>query len=166
MAGRGSAGRRHAPRARCGPSLRPGDQVGPGEGRGHAIVRRRGVAGWPARPSSRYARRRRVRLVAERDVRLYNPPLQVVGFVGTRRGDPDRGPQVRLRGDEAALRMLSDGEMAWIEGPRRQELATIIVDDAVPKGGVVVRDIAGLVVSEIVTLRKPDLDTPPRKDLV
>jgi hypothetical protein len=73
---------------------------------------------------------------------------------------------VRLRGDEAALRMLSDGEMAWIEGPRRQELATIIVDDAVPKGGVVVRDIAGLVVSEIVTLRKPDLDTPPRKDLV
>jgi hypothetical protein len=73
---------------------------------------------------------------------------------------------VRLRGEEAALRMLSDGEMAWIEGPRRQELATIIVDDAVPKGGVVVRDIAGLVVSEIVTLRKPDLDTPPRKDLV
>lgn len=99
-------------------------------------------------------------------MRLYNPPLQVVGFVGTRRGDLDRGPQVRLRSDEAALRMLSDGEMAWIEGPRRQELATIIVDDAVPKGGVVVRDIAGLVVSEIVTLRKPDLDTPPRKDLV
>jgi hypothetical protein len=78
-------------------------------------------------------------------MRLYNPPLQVVGFLGTRRGDPDRGPQVRIRGDEAALRMF---------------------DDAVPKGGVVVRDIAGLVVSEIVTLRKPDLDTPPRKDLV
>lgn len=98
--------------------------------------------------------------------RLYNPPLQVVGFLGTRRGDPDRGPQVRLRGDEAALRMLSDGEMAWIEGPRRQELTTVVVDDAVPKGGVVVRDVAGLVVSEIVTLRKLDLDTPPRKDLV
>lgn len=64
------------------------------------------------------------------------------------------------------MRMLSDGEMAWIQGPRRQELATIIVDDKVPKGGVVVRDIAGIVVSEIVTLRKPDLDTPPRKDLV
>jgi hypothetical protein len=62
--------------------------------------------------------------------------------------------------------MLSDGEMAWVEGPRRQELATIVVDDKVPKGGVVVRDIAGIVVSEIVTLRKPDLDTPPRKDLV
>ena len=98
-------------------------------------------------------------------MRLYNPPLQVVGFIGTRLGDPDRGPQVRLRGDEAALRMLSPGEMAWIQGPRRQELATVIIDDAVPKGGVVVRDIAGLTVSVIVTLRKPDLDTPPRRDL-
>lgn len=98
--------------------------------------------------------------------RLYNPPLQVVGFLGTRRGDPDRGPQVRLRGDEAALRMLQDGEMAWIEGPRRQELATVIIDDAIPKGGVVVRDVAGLAVSEIITIRKPDLDTPPRRDLV
>ena len=98
--------------------------------------------------------------------RLFNPPLQVVGFIGTRKGDAERGPQVRLRGDEAALRMLTNGEMAWIQGPRRQELATIIVDDAVPKGGVVVRDISGLTVSEIVTLRKPDLDTPPRRDLV
>jgi hypothetical protein len=84
---------------------------------------------------------------------LYNPPLQVVGFLGTRRGDPERGPQVRLRSDEAALRLLSDGEMAWI-------------DDAVPRGGVVVRDITGLAVSEIVTLRKPDLDSPPRRNLV
>lgn len=98
--------------------------------------------------------------------RLYNPPLQVVGFLGTRRGDVERGPQVRLRGEEAALRMLTDGEMAWIQGPRRQELATIVIDDAVPKGGVVVRDIAGLTVSEIITIRKPDLDSPPRKDLV
>lgn len=98
--------------------------------------------------------------------RLYNPPLQVVGFLGTRRGDAERGPQVRLRGDEAALRMLINGEMAWVQGPRRQELATIVIDDAVPKGGVVVRDIAGLTVSEIVTLQKPDFDSPPRKDLV
>ena len=98
--------------------------------------------------------------------RLYNPPLQVVGFVGTRRGDPERGPQVRLRSDEAALRMLGDGEMAWVEGPRRQELAPVVIDDAVPKGGVVVRDIAGLAVSEIVTLRRPDLDSPPRRNLV
>lgn len=97
---------------------------------------------------------------------LYNPPLQVVAFVGTRRGDADRGPQVRLRGDEAALRMLTSGELAWVEGPRRQELATVVVDDAVPKGGVVIRDIAGLVVSEIVRLTKPDLDRPPQHDHV
>lgn len=97
---------------------------------------------------------------------LFNPPLQVVGFLGTRRGDPERGPQVRLRGDEAALRLLSDGEMAWVQGPRRQELATVVIDNAVPKGGVVVRDITGLAVSEIVRLQKPDMDTPPRKDLV
>jgi hypothetical protein len=97
---------------------------------------------------------------------LYNPPLQVVGFLGTRRGDPDRGPQVRIRGDEAALRMLSDGEMIWVQGPRRQELATVVIDNAVPRGGLVVRDIPGLAVSEIVRLQKPDYDTPPRRDVV
>lgn len=94
---------------------------------------------------------------------LYNPPLQVVAFMGTRRGDPERGPQVRVRSDEAALRLLSDGELAWVQGPRRQELATVIIDDAVPKGGVVVRDIAGIVVSEIVRLVKPDLDSGPSR---
>lgn len=98
--------------------------------------------------------------------RLYNPPLQVVGFLGTRRGDPERGPQVRLRGEDAALRMLIEGEMAWVEGPRRQELAAVVIDEAVPKGGVVIRDISGLAVSEIITIRKPDLDTPRRRDLV
>ncbi len=91
--------------------------------------------------------------------RLYNPPLQVVAFLGTRRGEPDRGPQVRIRGDEAALRMVQDGEMVWVQGPRRQELATVRVDDAVPKGGVVLRDVTGLAVSEIVRIVKPDLDT-------
>ena len=97
--------------------------------------------------------------------RLFNPPLQVVGFVGTRKSDVERGPQVRLRGDEAALRMLADGEMAWMQGPRRQELVPVVIDDSVPKGGVVVRDVSGVAVSEIITLRKPDLDTPPRRNL-
>lgn len=90
--------------------------------------------------------------------KYYNPPLQVVAFVGTRKGDPDRGPQVRLRSEEAALRLLSDGELVWVQGPRRQELATVVIDDDVPKGGVVVRDVAGLTVSEIVRLSKPDFD--------
>jgi hypothetical protein len=59
--------------------------------------------------------------------------------------------------------MLSNGELAWVNGPRRQELATVVIDDSVPKGGVVVRDIAGLVVSEIVRLTKPDLDRDPER---
>jgi hypothetical protein len=62
--------------------------------------------------------------------------------------------------------MLVDGEMAWVQGPRRQELAAVVIDEAVPRGGVVVRDITGLAVSEIITLRKPDVDTPPPRDLV
>jgi uncharacterized protein involved in tellurium resistance len=96
-----------------------------------------------------------------RQTDLYNPPLQVVGFVGTRRGDEERGPAVALNRDEAAMRMLTDGELVFIQGPRRKELAPVIVDDAIPRGGVVVRDIAGLMVSDVVKLIKPDLDRGP-----
>jgi hypothetical protein len=95
---------------------------------------------------------------------LYNPPLQVMGYHATRRGEPDRGPQVRLRREDAALRLLSEGELAWVYGPRRHDLATVVIDDEVPKGGVVVRDIAGLAVSEIVRLVKPDFDRQSRRD--
>ena len=89
---------------------------------------------------------------------LYNPPLQVVGFVATRSGDPERGPQVRLNAEEAKFRLILDGELVWIHGPRRQELAPVVIDDSVPRGGVVVRDIAGLTITEIVRLVKPNLD--------
>jgi len=70
---------------------------------------------------------------------------------------------VRIRGDEAAYRLLQDGELVWVYGPRRHELATLIVDDTVPRGGVVLRDIAGVTVTEIVRLVKLDTDTPPRR---
>jgi anaerobic selenocysteine-containing dehydrogenase len=93
----------------------------------------------------------------------YNPPLQVVGFIATRTTDPERGPMVRIRGDEAAYRLLQDGELVWVYGPRRHELATLVVDDTVPRGGVVLRDIAGVTVTEIVRLVKLDTDTPPRR---
>ncbi len=95
---------------------------------------------------------------------LYNPPLQVVGYHATRRGDPDRGPEVRLRPEDAALRLVSDGELVWVYGPRRHDLATAVVDDEVPKGDVVVRDIAGLAVSEIVRIVKPDFDRTFKPD--
>ena len=92
---------------------------------------------------------------------VYNPPLQVVGFVATRSGDEERGPQVRLNAEEARFRLILDGELVWIYGPRRHELAPAVIDDSVPRGGVVVRDIASLAPSEIVYIIKPDLDTPP-----
>lgn len=94
----------------------------------------------------------------------YNPPLQVIGFVATRSGDPERGPLVRVNANEARTRLLTDGELVWVRGPRRQELAELEIDDSLPRGGVVVRDIAGLAVSEIVRLAKPDLDRRPSPD--
>ena len=98
----------------------------------------------------------------------YNPPLQVVGFIGTRLSDAERGPLVKLNADEARLRLVSDGELVWVYGPRRHDLAPVSVDDTIPRGGVVVRDIAGLAPTEIVRLVKVDgdrpvLSTPPRK---
>lgn len=92
---------------------------------------------------------------------VYNPPLQVVGFIGTRSGDADRGPQIRLNAEEARFRLILDGELVWIYGPRRHELAPVVIDDTVPRGGVVVRDIAGVTVTEIVRLVKPNLDARP-----
>ncbi len=96
----------------------------------------------------------------------YTPPLQIVGFVATRRGDPERGPMVSMNANEASLRLLTDGELVWVKGPRRQELAELRIDDALPRGGVVVRDIAGVAVSEVVRVVKPDVDRPagPRRD--
>jgi len=93
----------------------------------------------------------------------YSPPLQVMGFIATRAGDPDRGPLVRMRADDAAKRLLNDGEVAWVYGPRRQELATVVIDAQVPRGGVVVRDIPGIAPSEIVRVVKVDLDSAGRR---
>lgn len=96
-----------------------------------------------------------------RQTDLYNPPLQVVGFVGSRRGDAERGPAISLNREEATLRMLTDGELVFLHGPRRKELAPVIVDDDVPRGGVIVRDIAGVMVSDVIKLVKPDMDRGP-----
>jgi len=96
-----------------------------------------------------------------RQTDLYNPPLQVVGFIGTRRGDVERGPAVSLNREEAVLRGLVEDELVFIHGPRRKELAPVIVDDEVPRGGAVVRDIAGVMVSDVIKLVKPDMDRGP-----
>lgn len=89
----------------------------------------------------------------------FQPPLRVAGFIATRRGDPERGPMVRMSAQEAQLRLLQDGELAWVYGPRRNELAVVVIDDAVPAGGVVARDIAGITIIDSVRITKPDLDS-------
>jgi anaerobic selenocysteine-containing dehydrogenase len=92
-----------------------------------------------------------------------NRPLRVAQFIGTRISDSERGPQVRLNADEAKARLLVDGELAWVHGPRRQELATVMVDDSVKRGDVVLRDVAGAAPSELVRVVKPDLDSHTRR---
>jgi anaerobic selenocysteine-containing dehydrogenase len=88
-------------------------------------------------------------------------PLQVVGFIATKRTDAERGPLVRIRPDDATRRLIGDGELVWVYGPRRHELAQAVYDESLPKGGVVVRDLAGLAVTEIVRLVKMDIEHRP-----
>lgn len=66
-----------------------------------------------------------------------------------------------MNANEATARMAVDGELVLIEGPRGQQFATLVVDDGLPRGAVVVRDVVGVAPSEIVHVIKPDLDAPP-----
>lgn len=88
-------------------------------------------------------------------------PLQIVGFIATRRTDAERGPLVMIRPEDARMRLIDDGELVWVYGPRRHELAPVVYDESLPKGGIVVRDLAGLTVTEIVRLVKMDVDHRP-----
>ena len=91
----------------------------------------------------------------------YYPPLQVVGLIATRAGDAERGPMIRMRSDDAALRLIVEGELVWVYGPRRHELATVSLDDDLPRGAVVLRDIVGASPSEVVRVLKVDAERPP-----
>ena len=77
--------------------------------------------------------------------------------------DVDRGPQVRLHPEDARARLLVDGELAWVYGPRRQELATVMIDETLRRGDVALRDIAGAAPTELVRVIKPDLDSHTRR---
>ena len=92
-----------------------------------------------------------------------NKPLRVAGFIATRSSDPHRGPQVRLAPDDASDRLLVDGELAWVHGPRRQQLAEVVIDAEMRRGDVVLRDVAGVSPSEVVRVVKPDLDSHTRR---
>jgi anaerobic selenocysteine-containing dehydrogenase len=88
----------------------------------------------------------------------FQPWLLVTHYISTKRGDADRGPLVRLHPSDARRRLLEDGELVWVYGPRRHELAVLIVDDTVSPGNVVARDILGIAPAEIVRVVKHDFD--------
>jgi hypothetical protein len=93
----------------------------------------------------------------------FDPELRVIEYQSTKKGDPDRGPMMRLCSAEARIRLLEEGELAWIQGPRRQELAVLMIDNSIPPGSIALRDIGGVTVSERVRVSKPDTDTPVGK---
>lgn len=92
-----------------------------------------------------------------------NRPLRVAELIATRAGDEDRGPMVMMHPDDARTRLLVDGELAWVYGPRRHELATVRIESGLKKGDVVLRDVVGAAPSEIIRVVKPDLDSPVRR---
>jgi anaerobic selenocysteine-containing dehydrogenase len=89
-------------------------------------------------------------------------PLRVSQLIATRPDDAARGPAVFMHPSDARERLLDDGELAWVYGPRRHELAVVHLDESMRKGDVVLRDVAGASPSEIVRVIKPDLDTRGR----
>jgi hypothetical protein len=90
----------------------------------------------------------------------FQPELRVIEYVATRKDDTERGPQVRLSGVDARFRVLSDGELAWVRGARGQQLDEVVIDDSFPQHTCGLRDIPGVLPSELVRVVKPDLDTP------
>lgn len=96
------------------------------------------------------------------DSQTLNRPLRVAELIATKRGDSERGPAVVMNPRDARERLLTDGELAWVYGPRRQELATVHIDDELRLGDVVLRDLVGAAPSETVRVIKPDLDRRDR----
>jgi anaerobic selenocysteine-containing dehydrogenase len=92
-----------------------------------------------------------------------NRPLRVGGFIATKPGDAERGPMIMMHPQDAKNRTLSEGELAWVYGPRRHELATVKIDPGARLGDVTLRDIMGAAPSEIVRVIKPDLDSRGRR---
>lgn len=91
---------------------------------------------------------------------LYNPPLQVIGFIATRVSDSERGPQISLNAFEAHVRMVNPEELIWVYGPRSHNLAAVIIDDTIPRGGIVARDLPGVLTTDIVRLVRINTDRP------
>lgn len=89
----------------------------------------------------------------------FQAELRVLEFIASRPGDLDRGPLIILNSHEARIRLLEDSELVWIQGPRYKAVAPLEIDDRVPNGGAIVRDIIGVAPSEVITVTKPDYDS-------
>ena len=85
--------------------------------------------------------------------------LRVAGVIATRKGDEVRGPAILMHNRDAAARLLNEGELAWVYGAKRHELAEVIFDERVKAGDVVLRDLIVAAPSDTVRVVKPDLDT-------
>lgn len=94
------------------------------------------------------------------DFEGFQPELRVIAHTATRRDEAERGPQVRMCAADARLRLLIDGELAWVRGPRGQQIAELVVDDEIPEFACVLRDMPSVSVGDAVRVVKPDLDTP------
>jgi hypothetical protein len=92
----------------------------------------------------------------------FAPPLQVVGFIATRKNDPERGPLVRMRADDALVRLVGPGDLVRVVTERRSEIAPLEIDDTLPRGGVVLRDVAGASLAEVIRVVRLDTVTRPR----
>jgi hypothetical protein len=92
----------------------------------------------------------------------FAPPVQVIGFIATRKGDPDRGPLIRMRPDDALVRLVTAGDLVRVVSERRSELAVLEMDDTLPRGGVILRDVAGASPSELVRVLRVDNISRPR----
>jgi anaerobic selenocysteine-containing dehydrogenase len=92
-----------------------------------------------------------------------NKPLRVSALIATRKGDEFRGPAVFMNPRDAANRLLNEGELAWVYGPRRHELAVVLLDPDLTLGDVRLRDVVGAAPSEVVRVIKPDLDTRDKR---
>jgi anaerobic selenocysteine-containing dehydrogenase len=86
------------------------------------------------------------------------PGLLVARYISTRAGDPERGPLVRVHPSDALNRLVENGELVWVYGSRRHDLAVLVVDDTVGPGTIVARDIAGIAPAEFVRVVKHDFD--------
>src|SRR5690349_19019566 len=78
---------------------------------------------------------------ARMDKESLNRPLRVADLLLTHKDDVDRGPMVIMSAADARARLLTDGELAWVYGPNRHELATVRINTTTREGDVVLRDV-------------------------